>query len=162
MTLYLFTMTGSVEPFFFFFAVPLFIISLFLLFFWSFLTCLSSPPSFSVRSDCPAFLAFQLRMLEIPSSCCGLAKSLLLFHPSIPHPSPMYLPVYIWSAPDEDGCGFSVRITFASPLPFAFCLGPYPSEGVRQRHMKVSVEALRQAFIRNSVKRDNTQSNTQD
>ena len=54
---------------------------------WSFLTRLSSPPSFSVRSDCPAFLTFQLRMLEIPSSCCGLAHS-LLFHPSIPsHPS---------------------------------------------------------------------------
>lgn len=60
--------------------------SLLPLFFWSFLTCLSSPPSFLVRSDSPAFRAFQLRMLEIPSSCCGLAKSLLLFHPSIPSP----------------------------------------------------------------------------
>lgn len=56
------------------FAVPLFPISpLLLLLFLSFLTCLSSPPSPLVRSDCPAFLTFQLRMLEIPSGCCGLA-----------------------------------------------------------------------------------------
>lgn len=73
----------------------------------SFLTSLSSLPSSShfsssssslVGSDCPAFLAFQLRMLEIPSSCCGLTKKTrLLFHPST------LLPwrVYIWCTLDR-------------------------------------------------------------
>lgn len=117
--IFMFTMTGSVEPL---------LLLLLSLFFWSFLTRLSSPPSFSVRSDCPAFLAFQLRMLEIPSSCCGLAKSLLLFNPSIPHPVPMHQTVYIWFAPDKDRRGFFVRITFTPPTPtpprpFAFRLG---------------------------------------
>lgn len=85
-------------------ALPLFSISLLLLFKFWFATRLSSPPSFFflVRSDCPTFLTFQLRMLEIPSSCCGLAKP-LLFHPSILRPFLTYPPVHIWSAPDEDG-----------------------------------------------------------
>ena len=115
-------------------------------------------------------------MLEIPSSCCGLAQSLLLFHPSILHPSPLDPLVYIWSAPDEGGRGCTVRIALTSTLPFFFfaphtsalsfslCLSwPYPSEGVRQRHMIASVEGLETGFYTrgNSVKRDNTQSDTQ-
>lgn len=63
----------------------------------SFLTSLSSPPSsfsfsssssYLVGSDCPAFLAFQLRMLEIPSSCCGLTEKNSPSFPSL-HPSPL-------------------------------------------------------------------------
>lgn len=91
-------------------------------FFGSFLTCLSSPPSFSVRSDCPEFLTFQLRMLEIPSSCCGLAQPLLLFHPSILHPSPLHLLVYIWPALDEGGRGFTVHLHLHFAFFFLFSL----------------------------------------
>lgn len=105
-------------------ALPRFSVSLLLLFKFWFPTRLSSPPSFSVRSDCPAFLTFQLRMLEIPSSCCGLAKSLLLFHPSVLRPFPTYLPVFIWSAADEPDqtATAPVTITFTSRLLFAFSL----------------------------------------
>lgn len=119
--IFMFTMTGSVEPLLLCHSLSLLLLLL-SFFSQSFLTRLSSPPSFSVRSDCPAFLAFQLRMLEIPSSCCGLAKSLLLFHPSSPHPVPMHPTVYIWSAPDKDRRGFFVGITFTPRLTAVFLL----------------------------------------
>lgn len=165
-------MTGSVEP-----PTLLLCHSFPYLFFFcgSFLTCLSSPPSFSVRSDCPEFLTFQLRMLEIPSSCCGLAQSLLLFHPSILHPSPLHLLIYIWPALDKGGRGFAVHLHLHFAFFFLFFGTSYPpfllllpsvlslSEGVRHSHMTASVEGLETGFYTwgNSVKRDNTQSNTQ-
>ena len=120
---------------------------------WSFLTRLSSPPSFSVRSDCPAFLTFQLRMLEIPSSCCGLAHS-LLFHPSIPsHPSSCSSPSGLrWTradvaslsgSPSPPSC-ISSSSSSSSPS-LSFCL-IWARESDRATWQPVW-KALRQAFI---------------
>lgn len=101
-------------------ARPRFSVSLLVLLFKLWLpTRLSSPPSFSVRSDCPAFLAFQLRMLEIPSSCCGLTK----ISPSFPSVYPSPVPHRSTRlGVDQQTAAAPVLITFTSRRLFAFSL----------------------------------------
>ena len=113
-------------------------------------------------------------MLEIPSGCCGLARAPppLLFHPSILHPSPLCVLVYIWSAPDKADVASplgSPSPPFRLPLFFFFCTSHLPplsysfilswlSEGGRQSHVTAGVEGLETGFYTsgNGVKRDNS------
>lgn len=107
---------------------------LYFFFLVSFLTRLSSPPSFLVRSDCPAFLTFLLRMLEIPSSCCGLAKSLQLLFLTIPLSFNLLLFIYLstsglhWMRQTWLHCqDHTLLFAFFLTLYLPFCLSIYLS-----------------------------------
>lgn len=149
-------------------SVPLFPISP-LFFFWSFLTCLSFPPSLGhIRLSCipdiPAAYVRNSIWLLWPRtvSCTRPFPSL---HPS-PIPSLSARLHLVCSG--QGGRGSAVRFTLTSPMPFFTAhSSPSPSlpfflsvlsEPVSQNHMTARVEGLETGFYTwgNNV-RDNTQ-----